>query len=143
MERGGHRCALCQSTMRLEIDHIIPMSGGGTHDPSNLQVLCGPCNITKGGVRQPRRYADGIRCAWPRGCYRVTFDEVNEDPSWRCWQHAQMDETKPPAARPGTVSAYFSAEGKNKLDELKARWKTRSHSEVIRRAITEAVERGL
>lgn len=45
------RCALCGATNReqpLEIDHIIPRSRGGTNDLENLQVLCGPCNRSKG-----------------------------------------------------------------------------------------------
>jgi 5-methylcytosine-specific restriction endonuclease McrA len=31
-----------------ELDHIEPFSMGGTEDPSNLQVLCRPCNRLKG-----------------------------------------------------------------------------------------------
>ena len=46
--RDGHRCQHCGTTERLTLDHIIPFSGGGTDDPDNLQVLCGPCNSRKG-----------------------------------------------------------------------------------------------
>lgn len=42
------RCALCPSRERLTIDHIVPVVLGGTHDESNLRVLCGPCNSRKG-----------------------------------------------------------------------------------------------
>jgi len=34
---------------RLHVDHIMPCAKGGTADPWNLQVLCGVCNIAKGG----------------------------------------------------------------------------------------------
>lgn len=43
----SHKCTICGSDKKLEIDHIFPYSKGGTNDPSNLQVLCKPCNIKK------------------------------------------------------------------------------------------------
>jgi 5-methylcytosine-specific restriction endonuclease McrA len=30
------------------IDHIVPISRGGTHWPNNIQLLCMPCNVAKG-----------------------------------------------------------------------------------------------
>ena len=27
-----------------ELDHIVPLVDGGSHDPSNLQTLCTPCH---------------------------------------------------------------------------------------------------
>lgn len=32
----------------LSIDHVVPKSRGGSHDDSNLQVLCTSCNSIKG-----------------------------------------------------------------------------------------------
>ncbi len=43
-------CQLCGATKkqeRLEVDHIVPRSKGGTNDPDNLQVLCASCNRGK------------------------------------------------------------------------------------------------
>ena len=45
------KCAGCGDAMRmrnLELDHILPRSRGGRHTDSNLQLLCGWCNRTKG-----------------------------------------------------------------------------------------------
>lgn len=40
-------CANCKTTDRLSLDHIVPLSKGGIHDPSNWQCLCLPCNSAK------------------------------------------------------------------------------------------------
>ena len=50
-ERDGHRCKQCGRTedeVKLEIDHIIPISKGGKSELSNLQTLCHECNVKKG-----------------------------------------------------------------------------------------------
>lgn len=47
----GHRCAYCgakPSDERLEVDHVIPVSKGGTNEMGNLIVACRTCNIGKG-----------------------------------------------------------------------------------------------
>lgn len=44
----GYRCAYCgQSDVPLEKDHRIPVSKGGSDDPSNLVPACKPCNVRK------------------------------------------------------------------------------------------------
>ena len=41
-------CALCHEGIYLEVDHIVPISLGGSDDRSNLQCLCRKCNRSKG-----------------------------------------------------------------------------------------------
>jgi hypothetical protein len=52
--RDGARCRRCRSTRRLEVDHIIPASRGGTSDEDNLQTLCRRCNRRKWNRLVPR-----------------------------------------------------------------------------------------
>lgn len=46
--RDGFLCRKCKAvTTNLQIDHVIPISKGGTNELDNLQLLCPPCNLTK------------------------------------------------------------------------------------------------
>lgn len=47
-ENDAYRCIKCDSHKMLEVDHIIPVSKGGSNEPNNLQTLCNPCNNSKG-----------------------------------------------------------------------------------------------
>ena len=47
LERHNYQCAHCGTTERISVDHIIPISKGGTDYASNLQPLCVPCNSRK------------------------------------------------------------------------------------------------
>ena len=53
--RQNGLCAICHKNIgekpgekwAYHVDHIQPISKGGTNDPVNLQCLCPPCNIWK------------------------------------------------------------------------------------------------
>ncbi|XAO47514.1 HNH endonuclease [Glutamicibacter ectropisis] len=55
MHRDGGKCCHCGSNTELQYDHIIPLSRGGSSNPENLQLLCGPCNRSKGANLTVRR----------------------------------------------------------------------------------------
>jgi 5-methylcytosine-specific restriction endonuclease McrA len=40
-----------------ELDHIVPLVDGGSHDPSNLQTLCTPCHKKKTAQEARKRAA--------------------------------------------------------------------------------------
>ena len=46
--RDNGQCCKCGSKHNLEIDHIIPVSKGGATSLKNLELLCFPCNRSKG-----------------------------------------------------------------------------------------------
>lgn len=48
INRDGLACAKCHTYNDLTIDHIMPVSKGGTDDLDNLQLLCRSCNSSKG-----------------------------------------------------------------------------------------------
>lgn len=45
--RDGRLCRSCGTTQKLTVDHIVPLSRGGTNDLDNLQLLCRSCNSIK------------------------------------------------------------------------------------------------
>ena len=47
-KRYGNICLRCFAKTRLTVDHIVPVSQGGTSDIENLQPLCRYCNTVKG-----------------------------------------------------------------------------------------------
>ena len=51
IERDSGRCHLCRKKCRpseIHLDHVIPLSKGGTHTLENLRVACAKCNMAKG-----------------------------------------------------------------------------------------------
>lgn len=45
--RDGHKCRICGASDNLVLDHITPISKGGSDETSNLQTLCWSCNSRK------------------------------------------------------------------------------------------------
>lgn len=49
-EEQNGRCPACDADLSrgYHVDHVMPLSRGGTNWPDNLQLLCCPCNQAKG-----------------------------------------------------------------------------------------------
>lgn len=53
LQKYNFKCVSCGNSpannenVKLEIDHIVPISKAGSNDLDNLQVLCKQCNIKK------------------------------------------------------------------------------------------------
>lgn len=65
LERNGFTCQQCGAgagdpdpynpgrTVRLHVDHIIPITQGGTDNPENLRTLCSACNQGRSNISMP------------------------------------------------------------------------------------------
>ena len=49
-------CVACDKRKGTQIDHIMPLSMGGTNEPENLQVLCKECHFEKSKAEQEEGY---------------------------------------------------------------------------------------
>jgi RNase P subunit RPR2 len=63
LERDGFACTYCGGRapqVRLHVDHILPVSGGGTDDPTNLVTSCSDCNHGKRDRLLSQEHAEAI-----------------------------------------------------------------------------------
>lgn len=49
----GNECVYCSATTLLEVDHLQPVTLGGTNDLDNLVTSCAKCNKKKGNRAVP------------------------------------------------------------------------------------------
>jgi hypothetical protein len=51
-QRQGGKCVHCTKSLRngYHVDHIVPLARGGANWITNIQLLCGPCNVRKGAT---------------------------------------------------------------------------------------------
>ena len=45
----NYLCNICGISVasKYHVDHVFPLALGGKHEPSNIQILCPPCNLKK------------------------------------------------------------------------------------------------
>jgi 5-methylcytosine-specific restriction endonuclease McrA len=61
LEKQKYKCVYCKKSLRKEyhVDHIQPISKGGSNDKLNLQILCPTCNVRK-HTKDPIEFAQSI-----------------------------------------------------------------------------------
>lgn len=69
LERDGFTCQLCGAgvgdsdavnqgrSVRLHVDHIVPLSQGGKTEADNLRTLCSTCNQGRSNIQTPSESA--------------------------------------------------------------------------------------
>ncbi|CAN5308637.1 HNH endonuclease [soil metagenome] len=90
-ERNGYTCQLCGAgpsdpdpfnpsrKVRLHVDHVIPISQGGTDDKDNLRVLCSACNQGRANIRTPSEDTRNILARirrTPRSVQREVYEAL-------------------------------------------------------------------
>lgn len=50
--RAQGRCEICRSKYRLEFDHMVPRSEGGTNGYNNIQLICHSCHYDKTSIEK-------------------------------------------------------------------------------------------
>lgn len=50
MKKQNYKCIYCRADLKdnYSLDHILPLSRGGTNDIDNIDVVCKSCNTSKG-----------------------------------------------------------------------------------------------
>lgn len=60
-ERQGKKCYYCHKKLiKFHVDHVVPISRGGSNDPDNLVITCAFCNQSKHD-RLPHEWPEGGR----------------------------------------------------------------------------------
>lgn len=57
--KNNGKCAICGKPVmykKMTIDHIVPLSQGGTNDFGNLQLACHSCNRLKNNFKEEDFY---------------------------------------------------------------------------------------
>lgn len=103
LRRDGHRCRYCGASaddQPLTIDHVVPVSLGGSDDPSNLVAACRDCNAGKASSNPDAEAVaqvadDAIRWAaamekaaenYSAERRRVDEDAARFESSWSQWK---------------------------------------------------------
>lgn len=76
-----HRCKTCDKCLienQYDIDHIVPLSRGGTNWPDNLQILCRYCNRSKGS-----KLPEDWNPPKPQSATEVTLREILDPPPFK------------------------------------------------------------
>ena len=63
LRRDSHKCHYCGAgapEATLQIDHVIPVSLGGSDKPSNLVAACHECNSGKSSIRPDAELVDEV-----------------------------------------------------------------------------------
>lgn len=74
-ERGAF-CENCGGETELQVDHVIPISRGGTNEADNLQLLCYECHQKKHNYKFNEI---GVNTQSVKGKYKLIRDAIDQE----------------------------------------------------------------
>ncbi len=93
LERNGFTCQLCGAgpgdpdpfnpsrKLKLHIDHVVPISQGGSNDKDNLRVLCSACNQGRSNIQPLSESALNIMARirrLPRSVQKEVYEKLKQ-----------------------------------------------------------------
>ena len=108
--RDGLACAYCGATIedgaRLTLDHLRPVSRGGSNEAANLVTCCHRCNSARGN-RPWTRFAEAVAEYLDHG---VQAEDITRHISRVRRRRLPMDEARGLIARRGSVRAALEVQ---------------------------------
>jgi hypothetical protein len=126
MRRDAHTCRYCGATapdVKLTIDHVLPVTLGGSDEPMNLVTACADCNAGKSSIAPDSPIVDDVSedaLKWAaasmaagaiqakrfeeRRDYIVAFDEA-----WLIWSYGDGSPVSRPSDWSATIGRHFEA----------------------------------
>lgn len=101
-------CGRSAPAVELHVDHVHPVSLGGSDHPTNLVAACVDCNSSKSGTPLPLLLEQEITAAAPRRAHARTFAHPDRCPDCRefrlCAAVSESPYTR--SAARGTIAGY-------------------------------------
>lgn len=95
-EHQNRQCYWCKSSLKdhtFHVDHLVPISRGGAHDPGNIVISCQTCNLSK-GAKTPDEFVEHLK-----------FVEANRDFVEKLRMRMRESMRKHRAKKPGQCRA--------------------------------------
>ncbi len=121
LRRDNYTCRYCRSTDNpLTIDHVTPVSLGGTDDPSNLVACCKDCNAGKASSSLDAEHVaqvDDDAARWARARERALelaatnriAAEERRQPFYEAWLGWDKDGSALPADWTASVDRWLNS----------------------------------
>jgi hypothetical protein len=126
LKRDKHECQYCGGKapdVQLTVDHVVPVTLGGTDDPSNLVAACKDCNAGKSSVPADAPLVAGVAdkaLAWAEAMRIVAEERAAARASseklyakfrkeWNSWKDWRGNTTPLDAGWKGTIDQLLNA----------------------------------